>query len=551
MFVNEQGIYSKHAVAIAIMSHSVCPGLGWSEIWSPCAFHFVTCLTNMLETDQVADLTAFFAQTLSEMGEIKEQLTKTQQEVVKTQQEVVKTEERIIEKLTTKEKLSEKLSTIGARQLEIMAERKTLVKFQGTGRAVMEKGSDLHKALCKDKCSERQIVQLLTPSLQGIVQDVSKLVGYKLVLVNCEEHEWVVDPDKHASDIGPDLFVTHPAFFVWNEGDDDKKYGGEGFVFGKPSNFHLRDSLQGLVEIKKKLGNSTVGQIMRIADRCSRTSSSGAPIDEKRIRVNFFLLGDTSQFHLVECLGKEAVKCTFGEWTDPGSREAVIHFLSQRALENSWVHAITKLCSTFSVTIVEPTQQDRCFLGLGADGRVFQVQSEKGECYALKVALGDSKCSHLEAEYQKYIKFREPLERSKSFVSCWGHHVDDKRHFAGLMIMPVGQPLEMKMKHILSALNSLKALTEAGLKHGDARVQNVVWVMGMGKAVWLDLRWASAHNGCDQAGVFAEDVTSFVDSLIESSDKQLVASAAKEFYNVGKDSQKYTRLYSLLQPLWS
>ena len=521
----------------------------------------------MLETDQVADLTVLFSQTLSEIKGIKEQITKTQQEVVKTQQEVVKTqqevvktqqevvktEERIIDKLTTKEKLSEKLSTIGARQLEIMAERKTLVKFQGTGRAVVEKGSDLHKALCeaKSKCSERQIVQLLTPSLQGIVQDVSKLVGYKLVLVNCEVHEWVVDPDKHASDIGPDLFITHPAFFAWKESDDDRNYRGDGYLFGEPPNFHLRDSLQGLVEIKKKLQNSTIGQIMRVADRCSRTSPFGAPIDEKRVRSNFFLLGDTSQFQLVECLGREAVNCTVGEWTDPGSREAVIHFLAQRALENPWVNAITKLCSTFSVTVVEPTQQDRCFLGLGADGRAFQVQSEKGERYALKVALGDSKCSHLQEEHQKYIDFREPLERSESFVSCLGHHVDDKRHFAGLMIMPVGEPLKRSMKHILSALNSLKALTEAGLKHGDARVQNVVWVMDISKAVWLDLRRASKHNGSDQAEVFAEDVTSFVDSLIESSDKELVASAAKEFYNVGKDSQKLTRLYSLLQPLWS
>jgi hypothetical protein len=514
----------------------------------------------VLETDQVANLTAIFSEALSEIKGVKQELTKiqqevvkTQQEVVKTQQEVVKTEARMIDKLAKNGKLSESHSTIGARQLEILNERKTFITFQGSGRAVVEKGSDLHKALseAKSNSSEREIVQLLTPSLQGIVQDVSTIVGYKLVLVNCEEHEWVVNPDKYANDIGPDLFVTHPAFFVWKESADDKKYGGDGFIFGEPSDWHLRDSLQGFVEIKKKFQNATLGQIMCVADHCSRLSFSGAPIDEKRIRVNFFLLGDTSKFHLVECLGKEAVNCTVGEWTDPGSREAVIHFLAQRSLENSWVHAITKLCSAFSVTIVEPTQQDRCFLGLGADGRAFQVQSEKGERYALKVALGDSKCSHLKEEHTKYIDFGEALAKSGSFVSCLGHHVDDKRQFAGLMIMPVGEPLKKTMKHILSALNSLKALTEAGLKHGDSRVQNVIWVMNMGKAVWLDLRQASTYKGCDPAEVFAEDVTSFVDSLIELLDKELVASAAKQFYNVEEDSQKDTLLYSLLQPLWS
>jgi hypothetical protein len=499
-----------------------------------------------LETEQMVNLRVLFSEALSEIKDVKK-------EVVKMQQEVVKTEERIIDKLAKKGKLSESLSTIGGRQLEILSQRKNLVRFQGTGRAVVEKESTLHKALSqpRDTYSEREIVQLLTPSLQGIVQEASAVLGHTLVLVNCEKHEWVVDPDKHASNTGPDLFITHPAFFTWKESDDDKKYGGDGFLFGEPSNWHLRDSLQGFVEIKKKIQKATVGQIMCVADRCSHQSPSGAPIDEKRIRVNFFLLGDTTEFYLVECLGKEAVNCTVGEWTDPGSHEAVVNFLAQQAFPNSWLHAITKLCHAFSVTIIEPSLQDRCFLGLGADGRAFQVQSEEGERYALKVALGDSKCSHLQEEQQKYIVFKELLVKSGSFVSLLGHHVDDERQFAGLMIGPVGEPLTKTKKHIMSALNSLKALTEVGLKHGDARIQNVIWVTNMDKAVWLDLRRASTYKDCDPAEVFAQDVTSFVASLIESSETGCVESAAKQFYNAEKVSQKDTHLYSLLRPVWS
>jgi hypothetical protein len=517
----------------------------------------------VLEIDEVPNLTALLSRTLVGITEVKQQMVKTeermtevkqemQERMTEVKQEMVKTEERIVDKLAKKGKLSETLSTIGTRQLKILKDRKTYFEFVGTGRAVVENGSELQKALsaAKTECSERQIVQLLTPSLQGIVQEVSMHVGYKLVLVNCEQHEWVVDPDPSAKDTGPDLFVTHPAFFVWKESVDDKNYGGNGFLFGEPSDWHLRDSLQAFVEIKKELQNATLGQIMCVADRCSRPSS-GALIDDKRIRVNFFLLGDTSNFHLVECLGKEAVNCTYGKWTDPGSWEAVVRFLAQQALENSWVHAITELCRAFSVTLVEPTMQDRCFLGLGADGRAFQVQSENGERYALKVALGDSKCSHLEGEHAKFIGFSESLAKSRSFVSCLNGHVDDKRRFAGLLIMPVGEPLEKRMKHILSALNSLKALIATGLKHGDAHVQNVIWVRDMSKAVWLDLRRASKYEGRDPAEVFAEDATFFVDSLIKSLDKERVTSAAQEFYNVPENSQKASALYTLLKPLWS
>jgi hypothetical protein len=496
------------------------------------------------EFHQVASLSELFSNAFTDL----------KGEMVKLQQEVVKTEERIIDKLAKRGKLSETLSTIGGRQLEILSSRKALIRFQGAGRAVVEKGSTLHQTLsqAKDTCTERQIVQLLTPSLQDIVQEASVVVGYKLVLVNCEKHEWVVDTDKHASNTGPDLLVAPPAFFKWNESEDDEKHGGDGFVFGEPSEWHLRDSLQGLVEIKKKIEKATVGQIMCVADRCSRQSPSGARIDEKRIRVNFFLLGDTTEFYLMECLGKEAVHCTFGEWTDAGSREAVVNFLAQKPLHNSWLHAITELCDAFSVTIVEPTRQDRCFLGLGADGRAFQVQSVEGERYALKVTLGDSRCSNIFEEYQKYIIFKDILVKSGSFVSLVGHHVDDNRQFAGLMIKPVGEPLRTTKKHIMSALSSLKALTGAGLKHGDARVQNVVWVTSMGKAVWLDLRSASAYKTCDPAEVFAHDVASFVASLQMTLEEERVEAAAKQFYcEPNRLKEKDTLLYSLLRPLWS
>ena len=119
------------------------------------------------------------------------------------------------------------------------------------------------------------------------------------------------------------------------------------------------------------------------------------------------------------------------------------------------------------------------------------------------------------------------------------------------MIRPVGEPLTKTKKHIMSALNSLKALTEVGLKHGDARIQNVIWVTNMDKAVWLDLRRASTYKDCDPAEVFAQDVTYFVASLIESLEKGCVESAAKQFYNAEKASQKDTLLYSLLRPVWS
>jgi hypothetical protein len=197
-----------------------------------------------MESDQVASLSELFSKAFTDL----------KGEMVKMQQEVVKTEEQIIDKLAKRGKLSETLSTIGGRQLEILSSRKALIRFQGAGRAVVEKGSILHQTLsqARDTCTEQQIVQLLTPSLQDIVQEASVVVGYKLVLVNCEKHEWVVDTDKHASNTGPDLLVAPPAFFKWNESEDDEKHGGDGFVFGEPSEWHLRDSLQGLVEIKKK-----------------------------------------------------------------------------------------------------------------------------------------------------------------------------------------------------------------------------------------------------------------------------------------------------------
>jgi hypothetical protein len=461
--------------------------------------------------------------------------------------DMIKVEERLVDKLGISTRLSESLTTIGNRQQSVLSSRQTFITFSGTGRAVLEKESlrkfNQFKGHNKN-ISESSLLQWFTPILQELVKEAALRVGHPLVLVNCERHLWVKGIDSHASDIGPDMLITHPAFFQWAESEADTDFGGEGFQFGTPAHWYLRDSIQIYVEWKKKKNYSALGQAMRITACVSRVSGH-AQVNAKRLKENFFLVGDAQGFYLVECLGAEATKCTEGEWDDPGSRETIIEFISRRMQRNPWVDAIQQLCTNFSVSIQLPSAKTVCFLGLGADGRVFQVCSATGDTYALKVALEDSGCSRIREEYENFVLLKDALAESKSSVGMAGYYAEPMRQFSGLLIEPVGKPLEKSQHQIMSALHSLKSLTLSGMKHGDARLPNVMWVSN--KAVWLDFRKSFLYSDQnDAAEVYAQDVETFVHSFQKRIDSEMLYAAAKLFFR-----GQHTELEALLCPLWS
>lgn len=63
---------------------------------------------------------------------------------------------------------------------------------------------------------------------------------WDLVLVNTEQHAYFEDPHNGAAS-KLDMLVTHPLFYKYAQSESDKKYSGDGFLFGKGADWMLRD----------------------------------------------------------------------------------------------------------------------------------------------------------------------------------------------------------------------------------------------------------------------------------------------------------------------
>jgi hypothetical protein len=324
------------------------------------------------------------------------------------------------------------------------------------------------------------------------------------------------------------MLVTHPAFYTWKRSHNDDKFSGNNFSFGQGADWCLRDCWEVIIEWKKKIGKddfSALGEGIEYARRKSfswRENPAQVAEDVHARRFTRLMIGDSECFYLVLCDRDYATRCIWGEWTDQGSKDAVVDFLFQGfqigGLKRPWVHAMTRLCKEFNVELESPCEEcPTCFLGAGGCGRVFRVRSiSDKELFCLKVGLGDIACSQISEEWGKFQQYSSRFGEAHLIQICQYYQCPD-RNFAGLLLQPVGQQLPMTPSALQNALNCLLQLSQAGFGHGDARRQNVVWVAeGNGKCVWLDLR--TLYSCEQQQEAFVRDVVAFFTSFFTLAD---------------------------------
>jgi hypothetical protein len=333
--------------------------------------------------------------------------------------------------------------------------------------------------------------------------------GHNLVLVNTERHAWVEDPHKGYSS-APDMLVTHPCFYRWNKSEADSRYDGAGFLFGLLAQWDLRDCPAAVVEFKTTLKESRI-PLGEGIDYVRRIASATAPLYAPAFNVIHVMIAGQDKFQLVTCDHDTPLRCVWGEWGDRGSLDALVQFFIPS--QHAWLDAITTCCRNFSVELVLPTQNEpSCFLGRGATGRVFQVCSLASgvrHMHALKVSLGNQGCVGIAAELFNFTTHSSALGEAKATTMVLRHHVDPDRQFAGLLVSPVGSRLPVTKKAVISAIDGF---AHAGLHHGDARRDNVVWISDEVGALWVDLERLAAVAAADRIAKFAQDLSTFAES---------------------------------------
>jgi hypothetical protein len=188
-------------------------------------------------------------------------------------------------------------------------------------------------------------------------------------------------------------------------------------------------------------------------------------------------------------------------------------YLAQR--EHPGIQALESLCAYFDVELVPSSEGFPCFLGRGSCARVFRVQDSKGNIMALKVVLRSGVDS---IEVERANSRAKGLNELGVVITCKNHFIDPSMRFAGLLLDPVGRPMQRTRGDMEAALLSLKKLNIGGFTHGNSRRPNAVIVTrnGVEQCVWLDLETLSCYF--DRCRAFQFDVGNLIHSFQSSFD---------------------------------
>ncbi len=398
--------------------------------------------------------------------------------------------ELLLQRLNLDGELSPSPATIGEKHFRALSIQKNWIKLQGHGPAVL-----LQHQLeeLSGSINESSVIHYLTPHLQGMVKEAADCLGRPLRLVNSERHAWLqTSGDSKA----PDMFIAHPAVHELVKTEGDKVYDGSSFLFGKPGGWDLRDTMEvPIVEVKRAIGPRDFegfGEVINYVSCLCVFKGKDAPLDKERILSTKCMLVASNGFWLIRFEASIPIYCLHGSWVDPGSRQAIVDFIQYMKpdIDRQWENAIDSLVDQFEATLVEPKYQEiaSSFLGRGADGRVFRVCDSNGQEYAMKCVVSKEGFSRIQEEWFAYDKVQQRLELSNSTAKLCKSYFDEGMKFAGLLYQPVGKPLPAAKYAMESAIQGLKLLCAAGVRHDDTRLPNVVWAND--KAIWIDFRSA-------------------------------------------------------------
>ena len=420
-------------------------------------------------------------------------------------------------------------TTLGRTAYEQLQRERQWLPIDHQGEAVL---TDNEQEEVRVLTNERAVVNFLTPKMEAIIKESSQRLGLPLVLVNSERHPWVhgAQDFREAEMLKPDQFVAHAACWAKRQNTEIP----DNFKSGVLAHWDLRDCLFAVIEWKKSAtdgGYKALGQGIRYAECIAHTTTKEEAelVDVVALQSTRLVVADRNGFKLVNCIGGRAVSCRYSGWKEAGSKEALIDFVT--GVERPWPRILESVCQSLDIEHISE------FLGRGADARAFKV-TKGGMDLVVKVSRGERSASLLQLEHKIMTEHRILLQATGSTVCIVedtgsDFYIPQDRNFAALLIHPSGEPLPMRRKAILSAINGLRSLAKQGIRHGDARHANVIWWKGsQEKALWIDFRQMSIVGSDNQKDSFQSDVMSFVDSFekMRGRDEDVLRNQAGEYF---------------------
>lgn len=320
--------------------------------------------------------------------------------------------------------------------------------------------------------NEHQLIVCFTPTMETL----SQLCG--LVFVNSEEQKWVHTIFEHPVNYQkPDGFSCPANMFTSTTDNRNELLTWKdrfpcNYRYGY-GHWKTRDCYV-LWEFKLQISPADRGTGYNYLQHMCRKDA---------INLYRLLLCDVNSFYIMKARGGVIYDIEKWNWTQLGSRQAIIDLLSHR---NNW-HS---LYDSAIASLPTPSTMNR-FLGAGGYGRVFHVTSN-GVQSAMKIALtltAETE-SLIVGEYEKLTQLQDVPNvariRLNSLVQCDVNGTPiGLRYLLGTVGRQVtkadcGQQIFCERLFL-----SLQAIHARGFSHGDPRIDNAI--IFQDELFWVDM----------------------------------------------------------------
>ena len=404
--------------------------------------------------------------------------------------------------------------------------------------------------------NESDLVKWFEPRFRRLMDEASAGVGFKMILLNTQRHPWVLCPQRGAPS-RPDGVGIAAELASIRITDGDLPYQNHGDTnFGRLANWVVRDSIEFVSQWKVGQSfNQGLGEGIEYHRRINSNFASDRQLQDSR-KTTDLLVANEVGFYLVRCFDGDARSIYESRWDSPCSKHALLLFAGGRLWKTPrkriWKDATTKLCEKFHVKLVDPLPGQDCFMGYGSSGRVFRVMRRDGAVMALKVSIGNVIDAKSEITTMKLYgeRLRSANVTSLLVASC----LRFEDNYAGLLIAPVGRPLQPKKLDISAALHSLHKLHLAGFAHRDCRWPNAI-VLEDGTCRWIDLRTLQdledeSGDPNYREGAFVADIATFVRSFGVTIDNEKVGQQLGPSFLRSKDSDPPNEILDEISAIW-
>jgi hypothetical protein len=395
--------------------------------------------------------------------------------------------------------------SIGLRVLKNLANLGAIETHSGLGPSVLTNEEHNVVLTMQDGDSEQSIVARMTRHLERLDDRLG------MVLSNTENISCLVS--KSETQLKPDLWILHSMVRVpkaetgtahnkqiremINAAPETGRANTAQFLFGGPPPQSkmscFGDYVGAVLEFKTfiGIGNEVVGQIQRYVE------SPG--LDKRAI---LFVACDKQGFWLIYCANgslNKIVKCA--SWSAPGSLDLIRNALINPKITpeplKDLIWAQERFAEKRFAVEGYPSLDGCCWLGMGANGRVFRVKpmdrmaaatmAAATICpLALKLVNGQTNVDNLKTEFRAL--------RSAYAAGCPVVEVlrdveeSEDSDRAAYLMKPAGNPISVNTeKDCNTIFEMLAVLHQKGFTHGDPRLANAI-TTNDGKILWIDMR---------------------------------------------------------------